>query len=780
MFAKWARHYWEQGLNVIPVMGKSPVTKEWTKYATERQEEEGLGSLTYFEENYPSHGIGAVLGPSSGVMALDIDNPELLPALPKSTLIRGGGKGKTVHFFKYREDIKARSVPGLDIITTGRQVVLPPSPYPGDGKYEWLVGDGDFRELPELTREDEKKLFQVMLSVVRSQSQQTGEMVGNGRNNSLIRMAYAMACTGYDAEHIAKELLESQWASWFSDADEPHKGENPKGEAAKMAARMIRNAIREGDRLELGSGLKITGLKPAKSSKDEPKSPPPINVPMPDGILGDTMRAINDMNNADIWALALGGAVALWGAVLSNRFKFGRTWPNVFVLNLASSGTGKGAAYKLINKLLDGTDLAGYGAYKTLSSCVRTLGEKRERLDCIDEIGDLFNMMNRGGVFQGELIGGLCMLYTSSNDIYDGATTAEVFKEGKQTKFCNPCISLLGATTEVGMIKSATNVMSDKGLIPRFLLLRQNLGEYKPLKHPDVAPIRAAILSTIEKFPILLGEKEASTANPNKISLTQDSIRNSRDKWRLPRPLVCHSESEAKLVQAWEKENFETRRKLESIRDDDVKIEDPMLPIEARRLEITLKLALIYAATESLTNTLHMNGVSEPTFTGMTNYNGPRYVEAYDTRFAFTEHAQGAACDWVIKEKHLFWAKEVFEMSRKNFDIFALAMQREAIRDKQSDIVEFIEKRIMRVLTFSPEGFTSTVLRKKVSSCHRMKYTEVMRGLLEDGDVIEISFRPSKEAVGRMGKLYVARQHFEAFMKKNQADFHQGVLIRDL
>lgn len=70
IFSDQALKYHEKSYSVIPVKGKRPITKEWSSWATKPQSRE---LLQKWIKEFPDAGIGLVLGPQSGVVALDLD-----------------------------------------------------------------------------------------------------------------------------------------------------------------------------------------------------------------------------------------------------------------------------------------------------------------------------------------------------------------------------------------------------------------------------------------------------------------------------------------------------------------------------------------------------------------------------------------------------------------------------------------------------------------------------------------------------------------------------------
>jgi hypothetical protein len=191
------------------------------------------------------------------------------------------------------------------------------------------------------------------------------------------------------------------------------------------------------------------------------------------------MTLIEEYSERDMPNLALGGAISLMSGICSNRFRFGDTWPNTYVLNLAPTGAGKSFPQRVIQKVEDSMNLGliGFGNYRSSSALTKNLVSRRERIDIIDEVSSLFNQMKSGGVYQVEILDELCKLWSSSN----GKFLAGEYAEREDTASCyNPCVSILGSSTIEGVKGAISSEMIHKGLVPRFLIFsHESYGKLK-------------------------------------------------------------------------------------------------------------------------------------------------------------------------------------------------------------------------------------------------------------------------------------------------------------
>ena len=159
-----AQEFIDNELSVTPVLDKRPLIDGWQNISGE----DILGPRYDFAWN-KSNGLGLLLGETSGVICLDIDilsnneglaeiRAELLAMLPPIFSGRNGHPDKpTARFFKYSGEINEKfNHIAVELLSTGNQVVLPPSKHPSGVTYSWVgehLQDIDIDELPDLPEE---------------------------------------------------------------------------------------------------------------------------------------------------------------------------------------------------------------------------------------------------------------------------------------------------------------------------------------------------------------------------------------------------------------------------------------------------------------------------------------------------------------------------------------------------------------------------------------------------------------------------------------------------
>jgi len=155
-FLSAALAYAALGLSVIPLDGKRPALKSWTKYQQERADERTIRAWSFGN-------VGIVCGRISGnLVVLDLDGAAgyaafaaTFPVLAETyTVASGGGIGRHVYFYadQLPPSVKAMNTPigHLESCSDGRQVVAPPSVHPVTGQAYRVEKALDIPRVPNL------------------------------------------------------------------------------------------------------------------------------------------------------------------------------------------------------------------------------------------------------------------------------------------------------------------------------------------------------------------------------------------------------------------------------------------------------------------------------------------------------------------------------------------------------------------------------------------------------------------------------------------------------
>ena len=146
IYGKVAQRLASKGYAVIPLKGKAPTVSKWELTTPE---------TVLIDSKYDKYNIGLLCGSPSGVIVIDIDTldeeleQKMMALLPDTPVMKKGKKGVNF-FYKYNgeETVKVHNpintrLVELELISTGRQTVIPNSIHPDSKKpYIWCNRDG--------------------------------------------------------------------------------------------------------------------------------------------------------------------------------------------------------------------------------------------------------------------------------------------------------------------------------------------------------------------------------------------------------------------------------------------------------------------------------------------------------------------------------------------------------------------------------------------------------------------------------------------------------------
>lgn len=502
--------YLENGLALIPLVTgeKRPAIPGWQEFCERLPTE--VEALLWDSSNYVSYGV--TLGPANNLLAIDIDSDDVkvLNAVKPSPVRKRGRKGET-RFFKFNPEITSHKVAGcIDILSTGRQTVLPPSIHPDTKEpYVWITTDTienfSVNDLPEFSTDD--------LEAIRSTLEPSSVEIKNsfidlsgpfynedpkrgcphGSQDRLKTICNALISRGASPDEAIRELLRYDEDShfpigYFKDKTRPDCFADPVSNATHFYASNLKSF---NTRVARSGGLPVVPsvsgaemldvselnqqVEPEKVFKEE-------IWPEPDGLLKDIRDLIAKLSTRHQPGLAIGGAIAIGSVLIANRLRLGDVWPNVYILNIAQTGAGKSFPYTVAKRLLSpesGVDLIGAGGYRSSSAILKDLSTRRERLDLIDECSGIFKVIRDGGVFQQDMLDILNALWSESHSIFLGPES--VGRE--RVSVWNPCISSLFSTTPSGLKASISKEFITQGFLPRCLIFN-DVG-YGNLKEED-------------------------------------------------------------------------------------------------------------------------------------------------------------------------------------------------------------------------------------------------------------------------------------------------------
>ena len=487
LYKQYAREFTDAGYSVIPdkFASKQPAIKGWTNYCQHKptdQEIENWGN-SFTESN-----VAVCLGKASGVVALDLDcvDPQVIEIIekvaPTSRVEKKGGKGWT-RFYKWHPGIKTDNlkINGnviLEILSDGKKTTIPPSKHPSGISYEW-VGESLASVRPE-----ELGMFPLnIINTVRDllvtklghADVPTYNKVIQGRNDAMSKYAAEVMKEENELGLIINKLVEFDLANneppLFTDSTEFGNDDAVTNALHFFASHLSSWNTKRFNNNQSYEHIIIPkeGVEGKSKSEASENSNNP-ELPKAEGVLAAIISYILKNSYIEQPAFAFSAALSLIATLSGRKFEFEGVAPNLYLLNVAPSGSGKNAPQEKIKEVLIDAKcdyLLGSGDYVSDASLMDGLPESPVRLDIIDEAGGMLKSVNRGGAtYNGKMADILAELYTTSTSIFLGRQTAE----GNKGRALRPNVNLLCSTTPTGLSEGVTVSAIEKGLMGRFLI----------------------------------------------------------------------------------------------------------------------------------------------------------------------------------------------------------------------------------------------------------------------------------------------------------------------
>jgi putative DNA primase/helicase len=248
------------GYQPVPCKGKAPFVKSWSDWCRTKMNHQELEMLV---EQYGDSNIGLCMGEASGIIGVDVDtddreiNEIVKCNIPISPMARRGKKGFAA-FYQYRgkqsyfKKIKDKGQVVLEVLGTGRFLVIPPSIHPDTNKpYVWADDVCDISDLPELT---DKDISHLLRAVEKKCSANPGVLENfSGRNNALVSYMGKLIHSRGSTDDNVKKLLqfdkENHEKPLFSDPSENNCSDpltNARRFYLSTELSILNNCIREG------------------------------------------------------------------------------------------------------------------------------------------------------------------------------------------------------------------------------------------------------------------------------------------------------------------------------------------------------------------------------------------------------------------------------------------------------------------------------------------------------------------------------------------------------
>jgi len=487
LYKQYAREFIDAGYSVIPdkFASKQPAIKGWTNYCEHKPTDQEVENwFNSFEET----NVAVCLGKASGIVAIDFDSmdPEIAKimemATPPSRVEKKGTKGWT-RFYKWHPGIKTDNlkINGniiFEILSDGKKTTIPPSKHPSGSSYEW-VGESLATVRPEELGMFPLNIINTVRDLILTKTGHAQVVEYNkviqGRNDALSKFAAEVIKEENELGIIINKLIafdeETNDPPLFTDASE-FGNDDAKTNALHFFASHLTswNTKRYNNNQSYEDVLIPKEGVEGKSKSEASENSSNPELPKPEGVLAAIMTYILKNSYIEQPSFAFSAALSLIATLSGRKFEFEGVAPNLYLLNVAPSGSGKNAPQEKIKEVLIDAKcdyLLGSGDYVSDASLMDGLPESPVRLDIIDEAGGMLKSVNRGGAtYNGKMADILAELYTTSTSIFLGRQTAE----GNKGRALRPNVNLLCSTTPTGLSEGVTVTAIEKGLMGRFLI----------------------------------------------------------------------------------------------------------------------------------------------------------------------------------------------------------------------------------------------------------------------------------------------------------------------
>jgi hypothetical protein len=490
-YADNQKAYQQNGLSVIPGKygSKMPAIKNWTEYCFRYPT---VDEVMSWMRNFSETNLDLALGEASGVVALDLDCVDerilevIMPMLPESPVVKKGSKGET-RFFKYTgevtESLKFNGEMVIEILSTNKKTTLPPSRHPNGLNYTWTsdksLVDIDVETLPLLPPALFAHLGSVLKTTFPDMIQDSLGKIRSGRNDELSSICGALVQQNMPIGTAVNELIakdiEINDPPLFTDANEFRHTE-PVSNALMFYANHL-NTInnrhyRDSKEYEIPVMPLVTSEVTEEVKPGKLKEVRNLNDIM--SLAPTVLKTLHTTLLNNSWVkqpdLALGAVLSLMSTLTSRKVVFQGLSPNLYVLNISPSGSGKDKPQSFVKEILidmRADSLLGAGDYVSDASLMDGLANKPIRLDILDEAGGILRTVNSSNSdYGGKMADILAELYTSSNTKYLGRQTAE----GNKGTCYRPNVNILASTTPAGFSEGVSRRAIEKGLMGRFLI----------------------------------------------------------------------------------------------------------------------------------------------------------------------------------------------------------------------------------------------------------------------------------------------------------------------
>ena len=619
----------EKELSIVPIIpgekrpgeymqGKWRGMMDWERYSSRLPTEIEIEHWSH----WPLRSFGLLTGAVSKIIALDFDNrpeiaEEIQKIIPLSPLRKKGAKGYTA-FYKFNgEENRKWIVEGetvLELLSDGRQTLIPPSLHPSGNDYVWLDNDFssfDLDDLEALNKEHLDAIEEIFLSYNSKKQAATNKNfepttlaeIGEALNfirpdnyHDWIKVGMAIAseypgANGFDlwdrwssisAKYNQLEMI-GKWAS-FKNVKDVHIS------SVFFLAQQsgFENKAPKKFKYEVNPIKQIAEAAVAENEATEQPSKVALPQELIDsapGLVGKITAWINESSIFPQPALALGAALTAVGALKAHRVRTETNLrTNLYVVGVAPSGSGKGKAMERIENLFDAAGLTNLFSGKPVSdsALLKSLrNNKGRRLLQWDELGlALQEMTNtRAASYKTAILSTMMELFSKAGENYHGKEYADHDDKMKRADIDQPCLCVYGASTPSRFFGALSSSYVVDGFASR-LIIMETSDPYPKRRKVAISDVPPELISLVQKF-----EQMPTNSNP----------RGNLDEVAEIRPKIMKLTEEAASLMDAACDLFDSNRESYS------KQSEGFGAVWARSSEHLMKLALVVEDSDKIT-----------------------------------------------------------------------------------------------------------------------------------------------------------------------------------
>lgn len=545
-----------QSYSVVPLMpnSKRPAVEKWSEFCVQPADEETFKRWMRWKNN----GIGVCLGVTSNLVAIDFDydcdglHDKIKAMLPESPIAKTGEKGET-RFYQYNgQQSKGYSKNGervIDILSVGRQTVLPPTIHPDIQRpYRWTTDKtllntaaSELPHIEQMTMYDIGSLFKsepVVLQHHVSDNRHTLVYSDTKLEEVAEAISYIPA-DDYDTwyrvgmclKHKFGDAAFSIWDHWSQTSAKYNIQEvRPKwnsfnGQGLTIASLFyfamdygyigssaeyllpdtedfVLNGKKTGD---TSIAIKTPSLPkpefidlPAAIAIEAPKKTtrmdfPPMLLKDAPGLPGMLADLINRTSLKPQPILALGAALAAAGSLMGRKVRSDTNLrTNLYVIGLAPSGSGKDHARTVIKRTLhdSGLDKMEFGVPASSAGLISGLREGGQGRGIIlwDEFGRMLKQITgwKAGTHERDIVTALIELFSSSGSIYMGKSYANHDGKNPVKPIDQPCLSVYGTSVPHHFYDALSGSEAIDGFLSRWLIFESRDYSMEEVEHEEI------------------------------------------------------------------------------------------------------------------------------------------------------------------------------------------------------------------------------------------------------------------------------------------------------